>query len=196
MQRKAKVNRVTKETNVSLKLNLDGKGKYKISTTIPFLDHMLEQFTFHGSFDLYIKAYGDTDVDDHHLVEDIGLCLGTALFKSLGDKSGINRYAEVLTPMDEALSYVVVDISGRPNLVYNVKFFPEYKKSAFDYRLIREFLKSFVNEGKITLHIKVVAGEDNHHICESIFKSLGRALGQAVCRKKSIRSIPTTKGKL
>lgn len=196
MQRKAKVKRVTKETSVTLHLNLDGKGRFRISTTIPFLDHMLAQFALHSGFDLYINASGDTDVDDHHLVEDIGLCLGAALFKCLSDKRGINRYGETLTPMDEALSYVVVDISGRPYLDYKVRFLPEYKKSTFDFRLIREFMKSLVNEGKFTLHIKVLNGEDNHHICESIFKGLGRTLAQAVARGKPRSVLPTTKGKL
>lgn len=196
MQRKVKIKRVTKETNVKVELNLDGKGKHRISTTIPFLDHMLSQFAFHSGFDLYINASGDTDVDDHHLVEDIGLCLGMALLKCLGDKKGINRYGEVITPMDEALSYIVVDISGRPHLEYKVKFLPEYRKSTFDFRLIREFMKSLVNEGKFTLHIKILSGEDNHHICESIFKGLGRALGQAVTKSRTTVSLPTTKGKL
>ncbi|MFN3551336.1 MAG: imidazoleglycerol-phosphate dehydratase HisB [Endomicrobiia bacterium] len=195
MQRKVNIKRITKETNVQLKLNLDGKGKYKISTTIPFLDHMLEQLVLHSNFDLFLKAKGDTYIDDHHLVEDIGLVLGEGFLKSLKDKRGIERYAEVITPMDEALSYVVVDISGRPFLNYEVKFFPEYKKSSFDYNLIYEFLKSFVNEAKITLHIKLLKGKNNHHICESIFKSLARALKQAVSIKK-YKNLPSTKGML
>lgn len=194
MQRKTKVRRKTKETEIELELNLDGKGKYNISTTIPFLDHMLEQFIFHSGFDLSLKAKGDTYIDDHHLVEDIGIVLGQAFYKALRDKKGINRYAEVITPMDEALSYVVVDISGRPYFRYDVKFLPQYKSSDFDFSLIKEFLKSFVNEAKITLHIKLLDGENNHHICESIFKSLGRVLKQAVSINK--KNIPSTKGKL
>lgn len=194
MKRKIKIKRKTKETNIKLELNIDGKGKYNISTTIPFLDHMLEQFSFHSGFDLYLKASGDTFIDEHHLVEDIGFTLGQAFNKAIRDKRGINRYAEVITPMDEALSYVVVDISGRPLLKYEVKFSPQYNKSIFDFNLIKEFLKSFVNEAKITLHIKILDGEDNHHICESIFKSLARALKQAVSVTRS--SVPSTKGQL
>jgi len=196
MQRKVKVKRVTKETTVELQLNLDGKGRYQISTTIPFLDHMIEQFALHSGFDIFLKAKGDTDVDDHHLVEDIGIVLGYAFAKALKDKRGIQRYAEVITPMDESLSYIVVDISGRPYLSYKVKFLPEYKKSSFDYRLIREFIKSFVNEAKITLHIKLLSGEDNHHIAESIFKGLARVLKQAVAFSKTAKRLPSTKGKL
>lgn len=197
MGRKIIFKRKTKETNVELKLNLDGKGRYKISTTIPFFDHMLEQFVFHSNFDLYLKAKGDTHIDEHHLIEDVGLALGGAFLKALKNKKGINRYGEVITSMDEALSYVAVDISGRPFLSYEVKFFPEYKKSGFDYRLIYEFLKSFVNEAKITLHIKLLNGKDNHHICESIFKSLGRVISQAVSVNiGKHKSLPSTKGKL
>ncbi len=195
MQRKVNIKRITKETDVQIKLNLDGKGRYKISTTIPFLDHMLEQLVLHSNFDLYLKAKGDTYIDEHHLVEDIGLALGEAFLKSLKDKKGIERYAEVITPMDEALSYVVVDISGRPFLSYEVKFSPEYKKSSFDYNLVYEFLKSFVNEAKINLHIKLLKGKNNHHICESIFKSLARVLKRAV-RKQKNKTLPSTKGKL
>ncbi len=194
MKRKAEIKRQTKETNVELELNIDGTGKYKISTTIPFLDHMLEQFAFHSGFDLYLKASGDTDIDDHHLVEDIGIVFGQAFNKAVRNKKGVNRYGEVITPMDEALSYVVVDISGRPFFKYEVKFLPQYNKSNFDFNLIKELLKSFVNEAKITLHIKLLNGEDNHHICESIFKSLARALRQAVSITKN--SVPSTKGKL
>jgi len=196
MERKAKIKRITKETDILLELNLDGNGRYKISTTIPFFDHMLEQFVFHSDFDLYLKASGDTHIDDHHLVEDIGLTLGEAFFKALKDKKGINRYAEVITPMDESLSYIAVDISGRPFLKYEVKFLPQYKKSDFDFSLIYEFLKSFVNEAKITLHIKLLNGENNHHICESIFKSLGRVLKIAVEKSKKRAKTPSTKGKL
>ncbi|MEN3013668.1 MAG: imidazoleglycerol-phosphate dehydratase HisB [Endomicrobiia bacterium] len=197
MQRKSNVKRITKETSVEVKINLDGKGKYKIYTSIPFLDHMLEIFSFHSNFDLFIKAKGDIFIDEHHLVEDIGLTLGEAFLKALGNKKGIKRYAEVITPMDESLSYVAVDISGRPNLCYEVKFLPQYKKSDFDYSLIKEFLKAFVNEAKITLHIKILNGENNHHISESIFKSLARVLKEATeIEDKSKRKTPSTKGSL
>ncbi|MCX7716392.1 MAG: imidazoleglycerol-phosphate dehydratase HisB [Endomicrobia bacterium] len=194
MQRKVKVKRITKETNITLTFNIDGKGRYKVSTTIPFLDHMLEQFAFHSGFDIFLTAKGDTEIDDHHLVEDIGIVLGSAFGKALKNKKGIQRYAEVLTPMDESLSYIVVDISGRPYLSYKVKFLPEYKKSSFDYTLIHEFLKSFVNEAKITLHIKLVSGKNNHHIAESIFKGLARVLKQATNLNNT--KLPSTKGKI
>lgn len=195
MQRKVKIKRETKETKVVVELNLDGRGRYKIKTTIPFLDHMIEQFALHSGFDILLTAVGDTIVDEHHIVEDIGITLGTAFAKALKNKKGIQRYAEVLTPMDESLSYIAVDISGRPYLSYKVKFFPEYKKTSFDYKLIHEFIKSFVNEAKITLHIKILHGENNHHIAESIFKGLARVLKQAVSISKN-KKLPSTKGKL
>lgn len=195
MQRKASIRRITKETDIFLQLNLDGKGKNKIYTSLPFLDHMLELFSFHSGFDLNIKAKGDVYIDEHHLVEDIGLVLGSALFKATKYKKGIKRYAQVLTPMDESLSYIVVDVSGRPFLSYDVKFLPQYKKSDFDYSLIKEFLKAFVSEAKITLHVKILNGENNHHIAESIFKGLARALKEALSITDKKR-IPSTKGKL
>ncbi len=193
MARKVKLQRVTKETKVKLELNLDGKGRYKIYTSIPFLDHMLEQFSLHSGFDLYLVASGDIYVDEHHLVEDIGIVLGQAFLKALKDKKGILRYGQILSPMDESLSYIVVDISGRPYLDYKVKFLPEYKKSSFDYRLVKEFFKSFVNEAKITLHIKLLQGEYNHHICESIFKGVARVLKNAVQLSKN-KNLLSTKG--
>jgi imidazoleglycerol-phosphate dehydratase len=194
MNRKYELVRETKETYIKIKINLDGKGKSDIKTTIPFLDHMLELFSFHSGIDLFIKAHGDTDVDEHHLVEDLGITLGTVFAKALKNKKGINRYGEVLTPMDESLSYIVVDISGRAYLSYKLKFFPEYKKSAFDYNLIKEFLVAFVNNAKITLHIKLLDGKNNHHICESIFKGLGRAIKKSIVINK--KNIPSSKGVL
>ena len=193
MKRKVKIQRITKETKVEIELNLDGKGKYKICTSIPFLDHMLEQFSLHSGFDLYIKATGDVYIDDHHLVEDIGLVLGETFLKAIKNKKGITRYGQILSPMDESLSYIVVDISGRPYLDFKIKFLPEYKKSSFDYRLIKEFFKSFVNEAKITLYIKLLQGEDNHHICESIFKGVGRVLKIATELNKN-KNLLSTKG--
>ncbi|MFQ3675800.1 MAG: imidazoleglycerol-phosphate dehydratase HisB [Endomicrobiia bacterium] len=194
MNRKGFLVRKTKETYVRIKLNLDGKGENKIVTTIPFFDHMLELFSFHSGIDLYVTSKGDTDIDDHHLVEDIGITLGMVFNMVLKDKSGINRYGEVITPMDESLSYVAVDISGRGTLVYKVKFFPEYKKTSFDYNLIKEFLIAFVQNAKITLHIKLLDGKNNHHICESIFKGLGRAIKEAIVVNK--KKIPSSKGVL
>jgi imidazoleglycerol-phosphate dehydratase len=142
---------------------------------------------------LYIKATGDIYIDDHHLVEDIGLVLGQAFLKAIKNKKGITRYGQILSPMDESLSYIVVDISGRPYLDFKIKFLPEYKKSSFDYRLIKEFFKSFVNEAKITLYIKLLQGEDNHHICESIFKGVGRVLKIATELNKN-KNLLSTKG--
>ena len=194
MNRKSTLTRITKETYVKIHINLDGKGKNKISTTIPFLDHMLELFSFHSGIDLKINSKGDTKIDDHHLVEDIGITLGTSFAQALKDKKGINRYGEVITPMDESLSYVVVDISGRGHLSYKVKFFPEYNRSSFDYNLIKEFLSAFVFNAKITLHIKLLEGKNNHHICESIFKGLGRAIKKAIEINK--KNVPSSKGVL
>lgn len=171
---------------------MEGKGKAKIFTTIPFLDHMLELFAFHSGIDLYLKAKGDTCIDDHHLVEDIGIVLGTGFLKALKNKKGITRYAHVMTPMDESLSYVAIDISGRPYLDYEVKFLPQYNKAGFDYSLIKEFMVAFVNNARITLHIKLLKGENNHHICESIFKSLGRVIKEAI--KVRTKKIPSSKG--
>ncbi len=180
MKRQKEVVRKTKETFVKVKLNLDGTGKSKISTSIPFLDHMLELFAFHGKIDLTITSHGDTHIDDHHIVEDIGITLGTAFYAAVKKKPGIARFGEVITPMDESLSYVALDISGRPYLSFKVKFQPQYKKSEFDYSLIYEFFRAFVNNAKVTLHIKMLEQGNNHHICESIFKGLGRAVNQAV----------------
>ena len=194
MNRKGFLIRKTKETYIKIKLNLDGKGKNKIFTTIPFFDHMLELFSFHSGIDLCINSKGDTQIDEHHLVEDLGIALGTVFNKALKNKKGINRYGEVITPMDESLSYIAIDISGRGSFSYKVKFFPEYKKASFDYNLIKEFLYSFVHNAKITLHIKLLDGKNNHHICESIFKGLGRAIKKAVVVNK--KDIPSSKGVL
>ncbi len=194
MNRKVKLLRKTKETVIKLNLNLDGKGKSKITTTIPFFDHMLDLLVFHSGIDLLLNAKGDTEVDEHHLIEDLGISLGIAFNKALKNKRGIVRYAEVLTPMDESLSYVAIDICGRGYLSYKIKFFPEYKKSNFDYNLIKEFLVAFVNNAKITLHIKVLEGENNHHICESVFKSLGRVIKKAIFI--DTKRIPSSKGVL
>lgn len=192
--RKAKIIRKTKETDIELFLNIDGKGKYNIDTSIGFLDHMLELFVFHSKFDLKLKSKGDTKIDQHHLVEDIGICLGEAFKKTIGDKNSINRYGNFLMPMDEALSFVVVDISGRPYLKYNVKFKPQYKKENFDFDLIEDFLNAFTNSAFITLHISLKYGRNNHHIVESIFKGFALALSQAVKITNKRKKIPSTKG--
>ena len=198
MIRKAVVKRKTKETDISLIFNLDGRGKNKINTSVPFLDHMLDLFSLHGGFDLQLKGKGDREIDDHHLVEDVGLALGEAIKKALGNKKGIERYGNFLVPMDEALSYIVVDISGRPYLKYNVKFNPDFKwlNKEFNYNLIEDFFRALVSRADITLHISLKHGSNNHHISESIFKGLGKALGQAVNINPKRKSIPSTKGRL
>ena len=191
---KIDIQRKTKETNVELSLNLWGKGKYKIDTTIAFLDHMLELFAKHGDFDLNIKAHGDTEIDYHHLVEDIGITLGLAIKKSIENKKGINRYGNFLMPMDEALSYVVIDLSGRPYFSYNVKF-NKISGGEFDYSLIKEFFRAISYNSQMNLHIKLYKGENNHHIAESIFKGFAKALSQAVNINKR-KTFPSTKGKV
>jgi imidazoleglycerol-phosphate dehydratase len=197
MARKTKVKRKTQETDITLELNLDGKGNYGISTSIPFLDHMLSLFARHGLFDLKIKAKGDVDVDYHHTVEDVGICLGEALKKALGDKKGIRRYGSVDVPMDEALSSVSLDISDRPYLVYKVNFPKRARIKNFDPDLVEDFLQALVNKSGITLHINIPYGRNIHHMIEAIFKALGRALGDAVRLDPRIKGvIMSTKGKL
>lgn len=186
--------RITKETQINLKLNIYGTGKYKINTSIPFFDHMLAQFALHGNFDLNLKAKGDREVSDHHLIEDIGIVLGTAIKKSIKNKTRIKRYGNFLMPMDEALSFVVVDISSRPLLVYNVKFKPPYTE--FDFDLIEDFFQAVAANAGITLHITMKYGRSNHHIAESIFKGFGKALKDAVSLRSRTSRILSTKGKL
>ncbi len=192
--RKSKINRKTSETDVRLEINLDSSKKSSIKTTIPFMDHMLDLFSAHAGINLNIDAKGDTHIDDHHLVEDIGITLGQALKTALGDKKGITRYGHFLLPMDEALAYVALDISGRPHLSYEADI--KFQKDGFNYDLIQEFFTAFVNNAAITLHIKMMKGRNNHHIAESIFKGLGRALAQAVSINKKNKKIPSTKGTL
>ena len=193
--RKAKIKRKTFETNINIELNLDSNKKSEISTTIPFMDHMLVLFSAHAGIYLKIKAKGDTEIDDHHLVEDIGVTLGQAFKQALGDKKGIVRYGHFLLPMDEALAYVALDISGRPFLSYEAKI--EFQKTGFNYDLIQEFFIALVNNAGMTLHIKMIKGRNNHHIAESIFKGVGRALAIAVSiNKKNKNKIPSTKGSI
>ncbi|MBA3060891.1 MAG: imidazoleglycerol-phosphate dehydratase HisB [Nitrospirae bacterium] len=192
--RKAMLKRKTKETNISLDLNLDGRGSYSINTSIPFLDHMLSLMCRHGLFDIKLKAKGDIDIDDHHTVEDIGIVLGKALKQAVGDMKGIARYGQASVPMDEALASVSLDISGRPYFVYKVEFPKKSKLKDFDPDLIEDFLQAFVSSSSITLHITVLYGRNIHHIIEAIFKGLGRALREAVSVNRKIKSIPTTKG--
>ncbi|MFH1283134.1 MAG: imidazoleglycerol-phosphate dehydratase HisB [bacterium] len=193
--RKAKVRRITKETKVSIGVDLDGKGRYSISTSISFIDHMLELFSKHSGVDLNVKSQGDTEIDDHHLVEDIGITFGEALLKAIGNKKGINRYGEARIPMDESLSGAYVDLSGRPYLEFKVKFKKMYREK-FDYDLIEDFFRAFSYSGKLTLHIIAYYGRSNHHISESVFKALAVAFKQAVSMNKKDGSLPSTKGAL
>ncbi|MBI5198863.1 MAG: imidazoleglycerol-phosphate dehydratase HisB [Nitrospirae bacterium] len=194
--RTAKIERKTKETDIKVYLKIDGKGNYDIKTAIPFLDHMLSLFSRHGLFDLRLRAKGDTEVDYHHTVEDIGIILGNAIKKALGDKKGIKRYGEASIPMDETLATVSIDISGRPYLIYNVKLPKKAKLKEFDPDLVEDFFRSIVNHSGITLHINLIYGRDTHHILEAVFKAFGRSLDQATKIDPRIKGIPSTKGRL
>jgi len=193
--RNASITRTTKETDIELKLKLDGNGVSSINTSIPFLDHMLEQVARHGLVDLTIEARGDREIDDHHTVEDIGICFGEALHDALGDKAGIRRYGHAYVPLDEALSRVVLDLSGRPGMEYHIPF-PKERVGDFDVDLFREFFQAIVNHGKITLHIDAIRGGNNHHMIETVFKAFGRALRMAVEKDDRVSGIPSTKGAL
>ena len=193
--RTASVDRKTSETSISLTLSLDGDGEAKVHTGIPFLDHMLTLFARHGLFDLEIRAQGDIEVDYHHTVEDVGLALGTALTKALGDKSGIRRYGSAYVPMDEALARIVVDCSGRPFLAYDAPRGVE-AIGLFPFQLVEEFLRAFGVQGGLTLHATILAGRDAHHMAEAIFKALGRSLDVAVSHDDRVKGIPSTKGVL
>ena len=195
MARKAKVRRKTAETEISIEINLDGKGNGEIATTVAFIDHMLNLFARHGLFDLVIKGKGDTHIDDHHLIEDLGICLGDAVKKALGDKKGIVRYGSATVPMDESLCSVAIDISGRSYLIYNAEF-KSRKTDRFDFSLIREFFKSFSDHSGMTLHINLVYGRNSHHMAEAIFKSFALALRKAVTIHGRIEGILSTKGSL
>jgi imidazoleglycerol-phosphate dehydratase len=185
------IHRLTKETDIDLQLNLDGVGKYEIDTGIGFLDHMLTHLSKHGRFDMVVKAKGDLDVDAHHTVEDIAICLGQCLADALGDKKGIRRYGHSSVPMEDALANVAIDLSGRPCCVYNVDYRTD-KIGDFDVECVEEMLRSFSNTGKFNLHINVPYGTNSHHIAEAVFKALGQALAQAVAIVGG--DIPSTKG--
>jgi imidazoleglycerol-phosphate dehydratase len=194
--RKNKQSRKTYETQIELELNLDGTGLSDINTSVPFLDHMLEQLTKHADIDLTIQAIGDNHIDDHHSVEDIGITLGLAFKQAIGDKKGINRFGSFYAPLDEALSRVVIDLSGRPHLDLNVNF-KSTKLGAFDTQLVYEFFQGFVNNSAITLHIDNLKGTNDHHKIESIFKAFARAIKIAIgFDKKNPNSLPSTKGML
>ena len=194
--RKASVRRETRETQISVELNLDGTGESRFNTGIAFLDHMLDQVARHGLIDLSIEAKGDVHIDHHHTVEDIGITLGQAFDKAAGDKKGIVRYGHSYVPLDESLSRVVIDLSGRPGLEYFVEF-PRARVAEFDVDLFREFFQGFVNHAKVTLHVDNLRGRNAHHVAETVFKAFGRALRAAVEADPRGQGImPSTKGRL
>jgi imidazoleglycerol-phosphate dehydratase len=176
--RQASIERKTKETEIEIKINIDGSGIADIDTGIGFFDHMLNLFAFHGKFDLTVKCKGDLAVDTHHTVEDIGICLGKVFFEAMGDKKGIRRYSTVFLPMDEALCRVALDVSGRAYLVYEDKLSKDYL-GQMDTQNFKEFLRAFINEARITLHSEVLYGDNDHHKIEAVFKGIGRALAEA-----------------
>jgi imidazoleglycerol-phosphate dehydratase len=195
-KRTAKINRDTKETQISVEVNLDGTGEASYDIGVPFLEHMLEQVSRHGLFDLNIVAKGDLEIDAHHTVEDVGITLGQALKEALGDKKGIRRYGHAYVPLDGALSRVVLDCSGRPGLEYNIDY-PRARVGDFDIDLLGEFFQGFVNHAQVTLHIDNLRGRNAHHIAETIFKAFGRALRMAVEIDPRMQgTLPSTKGAL
>ncbi|HKA39456.1 MAG TPA: imidazoleglycerol-phosphate dehydratase HisB [Burkholderiales bacterium] len=193
--RTAEVSRNTKETRIAVKLNLDGAGQASIETGVPFLDHMLEQVARHGVFDLAISAKGDLHIDAHHTVEDVGIALGQAFAKAVGDKSGVRRYGHAYVPLDEALSRAVVDLSGRPGLEYNIKF-ARARIGEFDVDLVHEFFQGFVNHAHVTLHVDNIKGSNAHHQAETAFKAFARALRMAAESDPRVEGVPSTKGTL
>lgn len=195
MMREASVERSTLETAIELQLNLDGSGEADLETGLPFLEHMLTLWCRHGFFDLWIRAKGDLEVDAHHLVEDIGLCLGRALYSALGDKSGIRRYGFSAVPMDDALVFGVVDLSGRPFLHYEMAL-PPGPVGTMDQELFEEFWRAFVNEGRLNLHLKMIHGRNKHHLIEASYKAVGRALNEACAGLEGLRGPLSTKGRL
>jgi len=191
-----KVDRKTNETDISVSLNIYGTGVADIETGVPFLNHMLDQIARHGLMDLTIRCDGDTEIDDHHTVEDIGITIGQAFFKAVGDKKGLTRYGHSYVPLDEALSRVVLDLSGRPGLMMDVDF-TRGRVGSFDVDLIREFFQGFVNHALVTLHIDNMKGVNSHHQAETVFKAFGRALRMAITPdERQAGVIPSTKGSL
>ena len=194
--RTAEIKRQTNETKIDVLLNIDGRGESQVNTGIPFLDHMLHQISSHGLFDLTIKAIGDTHIDDHHTNEDVGIALGKAFLKALGDKKGINRFGHFIAPLDEALIQVSLDCSGRPHLSYNLQL-QSPKIGNYDTELVREFFIAFVNNSGITLHINQIQGVNAHHIVEASFKAFARALRMATeIDSRRANTIPSSKGML
>lgn len=195
-ERKASITRNTLETQITATVNLDGTGQARFDTGVPFLEHMLDQIARHGLIDLDIQAKGDLHIDDHHTVEDIGITLGQAFARAVGDKKGIFRYGHAYVPLDEALSRVVVDFSGRPGLVYNIPF-TRAQVGGFDVDLFQEFFQGFVNHAQVTLHIDNLRGENSHHQIETVYKAFGRALRMALGRDERMAdAMPSTKGVL
>jgi imidazoleglycerol-phosphate dehydratase len=195
MVRHASISRTTKETDIQLEFVIDGEGKAELDTGVPFLTHMLDLFTKHGHFNLTVTAKGDTEVDDHHTTEDIGICLGQALREALGDKKGIKRYGNAFVPMDEALAQVVVDLSNRPHFEFRGEF-PSQKVGTFDVELVHEFLWKLALEARMNLHVIVHYGRNTHHMIEAVFKALGRALDEATMIDPRVKGVPSTKGML
>lgn len=193
--RTGSVSRKTNETDIQLSFAVDGTGQAEIETDVPFLNHMLDLFTKHGQFDLNVQARGDVDIDDHHTVEDIGICLGQTLLEALGDKKGIKRYASVFVPMDEALAQVVIDLSNRPHFEYRAEY-PSQQVGSFSTELVHEFLWKFALEARMTLHVIVHYGQNTHHMIEAVFKALGRALDEATSIDPRVTGVPSTKGVL
>ncbi|BDG45830.1 MULTISPECIES: imidazoleglycerol-phosphate dehydratase HisB [Parageobacillus] len=195
MERYASISRKTNETDIQLAFAIDGEGKAELHTGVPFLTHMLDLFTKHGHFNLTVTAKGDTEVDDHHTTEDIGICLGQALREALGDKKGIKRYGNAFVPMDEALAQVVVDLSNRPHFEFRGEF-PSEKVGTFDVELVHEFLWKLALEARMNLHVIVHYGRNTHHMIEAVFKALGRALDEATMIDPRVKGVPSTKGML
>ena len=193
--RRATIERVTSETQVKVELVLDGTGRGQIQTTIPFLDHMLTLLAKHGFFDLTIQAKGDTDIDDHHTIEDVGIVLGDALKQALGSKEGIRRFGWASIPLDETLAQVTVDLSGRPYLVYHIEL-PQRRIKTFDLGLFEDFFQAFTTHAALNLHVNVLYGRNPHHIMEAVFKALAKALDQAAALDERVSGVPSTKGRL
>ncbi len=195
MARSAKVARETKETNICIELNLDGSGEHQIDSPVPFFNHMLSAVARHGFFDLNVKATGDIEIDAHHTVEDMGIVLGEVVKKALGDKAGVRRFGRSTMPMHEALASVIIDLSGRPYLVYNVDM-PKVKVGEFDVELVEEFFVAFCNHSGANIHVNLAYGDNLHHIIEAIFKAFGRALDEATSLDPRIVGVMSTKGSL
>lgn len=194
-KRFAAIERKTGETDIRLSINLDGSGKTELDTGVPFLTHMLDLFAKHGQFDLVVTADGDTEVDDHHTAEDIAICLGQAINRALGDKKGIRRYGQAIIPMDESLGQVVIDLSNRPHLEYRVEL-PAQRVGTFDTELVHEFFWKLALETRCNLHVILHYGRNTHHMIESLFKALGRALDEAVLIDPRVQGVPSSKGVL